>query len=134
MNFFASAISNKIFSFQIQTDIKICILLILFISLGCSSTKRFSDSKNIYASESNIIRVLLGVNENEQIISVGDLLLFSDEANTLAKVNSGNKIRISNSFGTLSISIADKVFESDVFFLNPAPGKEIIKIDGKKYR
>ncbi len=106
----------------------------MFISLGCSSTKRFSDSRNIDTDESNIIRVLLGVNENEQIISVDGPLLFSDGVKTLAKVNSGNKIRIGNSFGILSVSIADKVFESNVFFLSPITGEEIIKIDGKKYR
>ena len=134
MNFFSFTIPNKIFPFQILINIKIYILLIFFILLGCSSTKRFSDIGNIGASESNIIRVLIGVNENEQIISVDDLLLISEETKTIAKVNTGNKIRIINNFGTLSVSIADKVFESDIFYLNPASEREIIKIDGKKYR
>ncbi|MDP2363095.1 MAG: SpoIID/LytB domain-containing protein, partial [Ignavibacteria bacterium] len=134
MNFFSSAISNKIFPFRIYINITISILLILFISLSCSSAKRFSDIGNINSGSSDIIRVLIGDNENEQIISVDDLLLFSEEAKSLAKVNSGNKIRISNRLGKISVSIADKVFESNIFYLNPNPPKEIIKIDGRKYR
>ena len=106
----------------------------MFISLGCSSTKRFSDNGNFDAGESSIIRVLIGASENEQIISVNNQLLFSDEIKSIAQINPGNKIRIINSSGKLSVSIADKVFESSVFFLNPFSVDEIIKIDGKKYR
>ena len=134
MNFFSSAIPNKIFHIQNFINIKIGIILFLSISLGCSSIKRFSDNGNFNAGESSIIRVLIGAAENEQIISVDDQLLLSDEIKTIAKVNKGNKITIINSSGKLSVSIADKVFESTVFFLNPISIDEIIKIDGKKYR
>lgn len=134
MNFFSSAIPNKIFPNQIYFNIKTGIILILFTFWGCSSTKRFSGSGNIILDESNIIRVLIGDNNSEQVVSVNDRLILSDEFRNIAKVNSGNKIRIINSMGKLSVAIADKIFDSSVFFLDPISDDNIIKIDGKRYR
>jgi stage II sporulation protein D len=132
--FFSPAILNKRFHVRNFINVKIGIIFFLSIFLSCSSTKRFSDNGNFNFGESNIIRVLIWATENTQIISVNNQLLFSDDVKTIAQVNPGNKIRITNNSGKLSVSIANKVFESSVFFLNPISEDDIVKIDGKKYR
>ena len=81
-----------------------------------------------------MIRVLIADNQNDHIIPVDNRLILSKGDVTIAQVNSGNKIIISNRLGKLTVSIADKTFESNVFYLYPINEKGIIEIDGKRYR
>lgn len=102
--------------------------------MGCSSTKRFSSDNNYEFSSSNTIRVLLDNNSSVLTISVNDEILISDEGKALAKVKSGNKLVFNNRLERVNLSVGNKEFDSEKFYLTPAAENEIVKIDGKKYR
>ena len=109
-------------------------MLLLLIFVGCSSTKRFTSDNKLDFKESNTIRVLLNNTSSELEISVNDVIFISDDTKSFAKVSSGNKLRFSIGSEKLILTIGDKEFYSDKFFLIPPEETEIIKVDGKKFR
>ncbi len=70
----------------------------------------------------------------ELTISVDDEIIVSDDKYSLAKVASGNKLKFSNDREKLKLTIGEKDFEKNKFFLTSSDETEIIQIDGKKYR
>lgn len=69
-------------------------MLLLLIFVGCSSTKRFTSDNKLEFNESNTIRVLLNNTSSELEISVNDVIFISDDTKSLAKVSSGNKLKL----------------------------------------
>lgn len=134
MNFLSSLISHqKIFKFSFLL-LQCFSILIIFIS-GCSSTKRFSNEENSkFIVEANFIRVLIHESTDDLIINVNSQILLSNSEKRLAKINEGNRINVSESSGTLRLSISNKDFVADTFYISGSGYDEIIKIDGKKYR
>jgi len=107
----------------------------LIFNIGCSSTKRFTNGESSNSIiEANYIRVLIHESIDDLIINVDSQILLSDIEKRLAKINSGYSINFTHFNGTLKLSISDKDFVSDTFYINSAERDEIIKIDGKKYR
>ncbi|MBP9121145.1 MAG: hypothetical protein KBF59_09800, partial [Ignavibacterium sp.] len=70
----------------------------------------------------------------ELTISVDDEIIVSDDKYSLAEVASGNKLKFSNEREKLKLTIGEKEFVKNKFFLTSSDETEIIKIDGKKYR
>ncbi len=134
MNQFSILISHNLFYLLTNSKLKFSIILFGLIVFGCSSTKRFSSDSNSDANSSNLIRVLLENNSTELTISVNDEIFISDDKKSLAKVASGNKLKFNNYSGKLKLTIGNKEFVSDMFFLAAPNENEILKIDEKKYR
>ncbi len=110
-------------------------LILSFLTLNCSGTKRFAIENNeSTTAESNLIRVLLSEKSNEVQINIDSKIKLSDENKLLAEINPGNKVFIQQSSGRLQLSISDKSFFADTFFLSGSNEYPIIKIDGKQFR
>jgi len=103
--------------------------------LNCTGTKRFAIENNESTiAESNLIRVLLSEKSNEVQINIDSKIKLSDENKLLAEIKPGNKVFIQQSSGRLQLSISDKDFIADTFFLSGSKEYPIIKIDGKQFR
>lgn len=133
MNEFSSIKSDKNSPHPFKSSLKLYILLLFILFVGCSSTKRFSSDTNNNFDSNYSIRVLLN-NKPDEVISVDDLILISDDTNVLAEVNSGNKLKFSLKSGKINLSIGSKQFDSNVFYINAGGKNGIIKINNKKYR
>ena len=71
---------------------------------------------------------------SELTISINDKIIVSDDKYSLAEVATGNKLKFSSDSEKLKLTIGEKEFVKNIFFLTPSDETEIIKIDGKKYR
>jgi len=125
---FKSSLSLKI------PILKIIFLFLIFVFFSCSSTKRFTSNNSSDFNSSHSIRVLLNNASAELTISVDDEIIVSDDKYSLAEVASGNKLKFSNEREKLKLTIGEKEFVKNKFFLTSSDEAEIIKIDGKKYR
>ena len=123
---------------QIKTNIQFNLILIIFLSVitfaSCSSTKRFAEDDNYNATESNFIRVLLKEQSNKLVVKVDSQIILSDKNKKLAKVNSGNNLIFSLYDEELKLTISNKEFVADTFYLDGNDDSSIIQVDNKKYR
>lgn len=109
--------------------------ILSLLLLSCSATKRFVNENNEGTiTESNLIRVLLSEKSSEVQINIDSKISLSDENKLLAKINPGNKLFIKLNSDRLQLSISDKNFFADTFFLSGSREDPIIKIDGKQFR
>ena len=115
-------------------NLKTFLLLFFLLIFGCSSSKRFSDNNEFDSEIVNSIKVLLKEESEELIIKVDADLNLSDQSKILAKIKSGNKLIFSINSENLLLKIANKEFDSEVFFLKPIDEAGIISINGNKYR
>lgn len=102
--------------------------------MGCSSTKRFSIGNNSEFDYSNSIRVLLTEASDELVIKVDSKLRLSDGSGMIAEIKSGNTLKFVIKSNALILTISQKEFQSDSFFLNATDEGKSIDINGKKYR
>lgn len=123
-NSLTSIISNQKFLF----------LFLILIFFGCSSTKRFTLDNNSEFNSSNSIRVLLYNTSSELTILVNYEVFIFDDKQAIAKVNSGNKLKFRIDSEKLKLTIGEKEFAGNKFFLSAPDENEIIKINDKKYR
>ncbi|MCU0342937.1 MAG: SpoIID/LytB domain-containing protein [Ignavibacterium sp.] len=65
---------------------------------------------------------------------MNDELIIADDKRSLAKVASGNKLRFQKDSDEVSLTIGNKDFSADRFFLLSDDENEIIKIDGRQFR
>jgi stage II sporulation protein D len=120
-----------------KSKFKLFLLLtyILFLVFACSSSKRFTNINNSSNfTESSLIRVLLEEKSNDLIFNVGSQIYLSDLNKRLAKINAGNKIFVQQINNKLQISIADKIFSSDTFFITCVNEDAFVKLNGNNYR
>ena len=83
---------------------------------------------------SNSIRVLLTEASDELVIKVDSELHLSDESGIIAEIKSGNSLKFVIKSKSLILTISDKEFQSDSFFLNATAEGKSVDINGKKYR
>lgn len=110
-------------------------VILIFLSISCSSTKRFTN-ENTYdvSTELYNIRVLINENQDQFELSVdSNIRLFSGN-NVLAKIKSGNKLFITLQSPQIQINISDTKFTADSFFLVSDDDDSIIRVNNKKYR
>ncbi|MBS4035539.1 MAG: SpoIID/LytB domain-containing protein [Ignavibacterium sp.] len=122
---------------------------------GCSSSKRFTiedkntgissskdvakidfekSSGNILDSEIETIRVLLNEFSFENTIQINSATnLFSSDAK-IASIGMNNQISLKVDEKEIELTIQNKSYHSNQFILSSTDEKNIIKIDGKKYR
>ena len=134
MNFLSHSISTKK-----KSRFNFLLYLSFFVSgifiIACSSSKRFTnDRESNFFAETNYIRVLINEKANDLQINADSQIFISNEKKQLAKVNSGNKILFQSVDDKLKLSISDRSFESDTFFISSGDEDSIIKIDNKKFR
>ena len=118
------------------------LFIVIFVFLSaCSSSKRFAENKSTNTRtttktniESNYIRVLLEDETNNLSIIVDSQILLNTYEKTLAKVKSGNKLFFRFINKGLRLSISDKEFDADTFWIKSADDDLILRIDNKKYR
>ncbi len=127
-----SSISISHINFTSKLNSILILLFTAFLLFGCSSTKRFSGSHDF--NSINTIRVFLDSKTSELIIAVNDELIIADDKRSLAKVASGNKLRFQKDSDEVSLTIGNKDFSADRFFLLSDDENEIIKIDGRQFR
>lgn len=123
-NFFFPKFLNSIF----------LLIFLLITILGCSSTKRFSIEENSIFDYSESIRVLLAEDSDKLTIKVDSKLYLSDESGMIAEIKSGNTLKFAIKSKGLILTISDKEFQSDSFFLNATGEGKSVDINGKKYR
>ncbi len=128
-------ISHKnFFKFLFIYSKNLSFLIILIFLIGCSSGKKFTRYNDLKFDESNNIRVLLDNASSDLVITVNDAINILVNDRIIARVNSGNKLRLVNTSSSLNLVIGSKEFNSDRFIITPADQSEIIKINNKKYR
>ena len=124
---------NKFF-FPTYLDLTFFLIFLSLIIFGCSSTKRFSIKENSGFDYNNSIRVLITEASDELAIKVDSKLYLSDESGMIAEIKSGNTLKFVIKSKSLILTISDKEFQSDSFFLNATAEGKSIDINGKKYR
>lgn len=135
MILFQQFIPHKNISFNKLLIKKFILLSIGFVFLSCSPTKRIlNDDENFDSNLNKFIRVLLSESTDKTVITVNSKIYLSDGSNKLAEINSGNSITITCNLTSLSLIISDKVFSSDIFFLDSFNESDPINVNGKKYR
>lgn len=123
--------------------------------MSCSSSKRFTSEsdgieekieiENVVNNESDLtgefklsasgmIRVLLNEYTSSKTIRLESTVDFISGNSKLAIVNRGNEIQVKPSSNSLNISIRDRKYVLNEFFLSPAGEDNIIVIDGRKYK
>ena len=109
-------------------------LLFLVLTIGCSSTKRFSSEDSFDSKDFKVIKVLLIETNSNLELDVRENIKLSDQTNLIAIIKSGNRLNISNNFNELFLKITNQEYRSDVFFISPVDEFGILNINGKKYR
>ncbi len=116
------------FSFIIVTS------LFLF---GCSSgrfTSRIERNSETKSASSATIRVLMDDSPESYTYVVEKPVILLKDNNSIALVNSGNRLKFSVIGTQLELRIAGKSYQADNFSIKPADSNNLIPFKGKEYR
>jgi stage II sporulation protein D len=111
---------------------------LLFVS--CSSTKRFPNDESVVTTErtANInyssVRVLLDESDAAYHLTMQSPVYLYDGEKRLAYIESGNTLECISDYDEVKLTIRDRVFSSDAFFLKPAENLETVKFNGQGYK
>ena len=120
-------------------------LLFLLISfalllVSCSSTKRFPNDESSGTKDriTNInyssVRVLLDESPAAYHLTIQSPVYLYDGEQRLAYIESGNTVECINDYNEVKLTIRDRVFSADAFFLKPAENLETVKFNGQGYK
>ena len=138
---------------KLSSSFRYFFFLLYLILVSCSPTKRFTEKeessnkieskeeenntaveKSNNESNLNEIRVSMqGLVNSESILIESDVNLFNDQEK-IETVKAGSRIDCYESNGNIRLEINDQNYQSEIFFLVPTNGEEIIKLNGKKFR
>lgn len=111
---------------------------LLFVS--CSSTKRFPSDESSGTTErtANInyssVRVLLDESDAAYHLTIQSPVYLYDGEKRLAYIESGNTVELISDYDEVKLTIRDRVFSSDAFFLKPVENLETVKFNGQGYK
>jgi stage II sporulation protein D len=108
--------------------------------VSCSSTKRFPNDESTEPVKKKTtinfssIRVLLDESESAYHLTIQSPVYLFDGEERLAYIESGNTIECTSDYDAVKLSIQDKVFNGDAFYLRSVENEDAVSFNGQVYK